>query len=58
MTPIPAGISLDALSELPQYPAGTSFGPDIDAAHEVLLSDAGVDTKREAFLAWVARHQP
>ncbi|MFI1237127.1 hypothetical protein [Nocardia salmonicida] len=58
MTPIPAGISLDALSELPQYPTGTSFGPDIDTAHEVLLSDAGVDTKREAFLAWVARHQP
>ncbi|WP_216892913.1 hypothetical protein [Nocardia alni] len=58
MTPIPVGSSLDALHELPQYPAGTSFGPDIDAAHEILLSDAGEQVKRAAFLDWAARHQP
>ncbi|MEV0856075.1 hypothetical protein [Nocardia fluminea] len=58
MTPIPAGISLDTLSELPQYPAGTSFGSDIDAVNEVLLSDTDEQTKRAAFLDWAARHQP
>ncbi|MFD6451778.1 hypothetical protein ACFWF3_13440 [Nocardia sp. NPDC060220] len=58
MTPIPAGISLDTLSELPRFPAGTSFGPDIDAANEILLSAADEQTKRAAFLDWAARHQP
>ncbi|MEU8895708.1 hypothetical protein [Nocardia sp. NPDC048505] len=47
-----------ALSDLPQYPAGTSFGPDIDGAHRVLLSDAPEEHKRAAFLEWAARHQP
>ncbi|MGW5918803.1 hypothetical protein ACWFPY_07400 [Nocardia fluminea] len=58
MTPIPAGISLDTLSELPQYPAATSFGSDIDAVNEILLSDTDEQTKRAAFLDWAARHQP
>ncbi|WP_067707163.1 hypothetical protein [Nocardia yamanashiensis] len=58
MTPIPDGLSLNTLGELPQYPPGTSFGPDIDIAHEILLSDTGEEVKRAAFLDWVARHQP
>ncbi|WP_280271209.1 hypothetical protein [Nocardia wallacei] len=58
MTPIPAGSSLYSLTELPRYPDGTSFGPDIDAANEILFSDADEAVKRAAFLGWAARHQP
>ncbi|MFI8974914.1 hypothetical protein ACIGO9_18650 [Nocardia asteroides] len=59
MTPAaPIDSLADALSALPQFPPGTSFGPDIDAANAVLLSDAAVTVKQAAFLEWVARHQP
>lgn len=58
MTPIPAGPSFHALADLDRYPVGTSFGPDIDAANEILLSDADEAVKRAVFLDWAARHQP
>ncbi|MGW4352502.1 hypothetical protein ACWELJ_10465 [Nocardia sp. NPDC004582] len=58
MPPITTGSPLATLAALPQYPADTSFGPDIDAANQILLSTASEAVKRAAFLEWAARHQP
>jgi hypothetical protein len=58
MTPAPIDLSDAILTELPQFPPGTSFGSDIDAANAVLLSDAPETVKRAAFFDWAARHQP
>ncbi|WP_410813491.1 hypothetical protein [Micromonospora sp. 067-2] len=47
------------LRDLPQLPADISFGADIDAAHEVLLSPVSTETQRRAALhRWLARSQP
>ncbi|MGV9675702.1 hypothetical protein ACWDSJ_10530 [Nocardia sp. NPDC003482] len=58
MPQISANSPLAELDRLPSYPAGTSFGGDIDEAHRVLLSGASEERKRAVFLEWVARHQP
>ncbi|SCG40332.1 hypothetical protein [Micromonospora coxensis] len=47
------------LRDLPQLPAGVSFGADIDAAHEVLLRPDSTEAQRRAALhRWLARSQP
>ncbi|WP_027345439.1 hypothetical protein [Hamadaea tsunoensis] len=51
--------SLDSLiDDLPQLPADTDFGPDIDRANLILLSDADRAEKRAAFWKWCARFTP
>ncbi|MGI8571762.1 MAG: hypothetical protein ACR2L9_03930 [Solirubrobacteraceae bacterium] len=49
------GTLLDAL---PQNDSGHSYGPDIDAAHEVLLTRAPQREKRAALMRWLANSQP
>ncbi len=58
MDVVSAALTPDVLDRLPRFPPGTSYGPDIDAANQVLLSAAPEEAKRAAFLDWVTRHQP
>lgn len=47
------------LAALPQLPAGTSLGEDIDQANAVLLDPAvDEDAKRAELMRWIGRRQP
>ncbi|MBT2383467.1 hypothetical protein [Streptomyces sp. ISL-11] len=49
----------EALAALPRAAAGDGFGPDIDAAHEVMLAPGtGREAREAALLAWLRRSQP
>jgi hypothetical protein len=49
----------ELLASVPQAGSGTSFGPDIDDANQVLLNpDIADDTKIERLRRWASRFQP
>jgi hypothetical protein len=53
------GTLADRIDRLPQLPAGTSLGDDIDQANKVLLDpDRTEEEKRAELMAWISRRQP
>jgi hypothetical protein len=54
----PASVA-ELVAKLPQCPENSSFGADIDEAHEVLLDPRATrGERRAALLRWLGRHQP
>lgn len=48
----------ERMDALPANPARRGHGPDIDAAHEIMLNEASRSAKTAALMRWLAKDQP